>query len=666
MNDLAISRFSRSLTARAGVFLLFAALTLAATAGLAQAAVTLDVQKTGGTYNSIQDAINAAGITTNTVVIRVAEGTYQENLDIYLASDLTIQGGWNSTFTSRDTNRATVAYGDSYGSEIDISESSITIDGLTVTRGNDSDGGGIDVGDSELTLRNCKVVRNWADDNGGGIWANYTTLVIENSEIAHNITSGDDDDYYGGGLYVYGGSLVIKDSSIHDNNTAADPYDSGDGDGGGVYLKDTSATIERTRILDNSTVYGDYDSYGGGIYADSTNLSLINDLIAGNSTYDDQGGGLYYYQYDNGNNLSIVNSTFSDNHSDGSGGGAYIYTYGEGAVDIRNSVLWGNLNPEDLYLIYDDGTTDLNISYSDIGTTGGDPFTAGPGVISADPLYVNSTDDFRLRAGSPAINTASSAGAPATDLDGIARPQGAGFDMGAFEWVAPTVLDVTAPTATLTTPYISSNVKKNQDFDLSWSGVDPAPSSGGLLFDVWYKIGNGGAWHRWLDWTATTGRRFRGLRGKTYYFKVKAKDAAGNVGAFSSESMTLVPFDGLLGNYIVSRNGFYLNKWTKASNNNYGRTLRKSSAKGEQITYRYKKTNQINLIATLGKGHGKFKVLVDGANKGTVDTKASTTQHRKIVFTVDFASFGTHKIQVVNLGTPGRPTIEMDGIAVRR
>ncbi|MGB7540918.1 MAG: choice-of-anchor Q domain-containing protein, partial [Burkholderiales bacterium] len=60
--------------------------------------------------------------------------------------------------------------------------------------------------------------------------------------------------------------------------------------------------------------------------------------------------------------------------------------------------------------------------------------------ISADPRFVNpSAGDFRLRASSPAINRGSSSvnDVVTTDFDGIARPQGGGYDIGAFEFIRP-------------------------------------------------------------------------------------------------------------------------------------------------------------------------------------------------------------------------------------
>ena len=60
-------------------------------------AADLDVCPTC-TYTTIQSAINAAGRGDR---IRVAQGTYVENLSIGGSKSLTISGGWNSDLTTQ-------------------------------------------------------------------------------------------------------------------------------------------------------------------------------------------------------------------------------------------------------------------------------------------------------------------------------------------------------------------------------------------------------------------------------------------------------------------------------------------------------------------------------------------------------------------------------------
>lgn len=52
--------------------------------------------------------------------------------------------------------------------------------------------------------------------------------------------------------------------------------------------------------------------------------------------------------------------------------------------------------------------------------------------------------DLHLLPGAPAVDTGSAEQAPAADLEGIARPQGKGVDLGAYEWHEATVTPVDA------------------------------------------------------------------------------------------------------------------------------------------------------------------------------------------------------------------------------
>jgi hypothetical protein len=54
-------------------------------------------------------------------------------------------------------------------------------------------------------------------------------------------------------------------------------------------------------------------------------------------------------------------------------------------------------------------------------------------------------DDYHLTSSSPAIDAGSAEDAPQLDLDGLSRPQGAGVDIGAFEYVPPAVTFADVP-----------------------------------------------------------------------------------------------------------------------------------------------------------------------------------------------------------------------------
>ncbi len=57
----------------------------------------------------------------------------------------------------------------------------------------------------------------------------------------------------------------------------------------------------------------------------------------------------------------------------------------------------------------------------------------GEGNLYGDPLFVKVGYDYHLVEESPAVDSGTSVGAPSDDLDGVERPLGGGYDIGAYE-----------------------------------------------------------------------------------------------------------------------------------------------------------------------------------------------------------------------------------------
>ena len=131
-----------------------------------------------------------------------------------------------------------------------------------------------------------------------------------------------------------------------------------------------------------------------------------------------------------GGELSIANSTFSGNSATGRLGGA-IHNREDGELNITNSIIAGNRGGD----CYSGGGLKQNKrNFVQDGSC--NPWFAGDpklGALAAPedglPAY------FPLLSGSRAIDAAHDDHCPETDQIGTSRPQGAGCDLGAVEYV---------------------------------------------------------------------------------------------------------------------------------------------------------------------------------------------------------------------------------------
>lgn len=136
---------------------------------------------------------------------------------------------------------------------------------------------------------------------------------------------------------------------------------------------------------------------------DSPNVLVVNNVFYGQLS---NAAGMWTYLTKT-ITVTFVNNIFANN------GGVSIqsdaWTYAKGLA-VKN-------------LIYNNGS---NFGYGTATT-----FTL---TLVADPLFVNpAAGNFHLQPGSPAINSGQNAGAPATDIDGVPRPQGGYVDIGVYE-----------------------------------------------------------------------------------------------------------------------------------------------------------------------------------------------------------------------------------------
>ncbi len=216
-------------------------------------------------YTKIQDGIDAAGAGT---VIKVAQGTYHENIYIQDGKDIILEGGWNSNFTTRSTDPAlTVIDGDTTGDGIGDN---------TVIRILAENGEHIECTIEGFTIRN-------GNGSGGGIFASATSSSVVILRINRNIIADNFSQNFGGGIYLYndsGGLGVELINNIITDNIASN-Y------GGGISTRTTGNGITANEIY-NNTVSGNTGSDGGGLDSYAWNggyaqIELVNNIIWGNT-----------------------------------------------------------------------------------------------------------------------------------------------------------------------------------------------------------------------------------------------------------------------------------------------------------------------------------------------------------------------------------------------
>jgi hypothetical protein len=107
---------------------------------------------------------------------------------------------------------------------------------------------------------------------------------------------------------------------------------------------------------------------------------------------------------------------------------------------------------------------------------------------------------------------------------------------------ASTKVDSIAPTASVNAlpPVIFSNATW-----VSWTGSDNSGGSGIKNYDIQWREA-GGSWQDWLkETTKTTEHATGGVHGKTYEFRARARDVAGNVQSWSSNAQAQTTVDTL-------------------------------------------------------------------------------------------------------------------------
>jgi len=170
-----------------------------------------------------------------------------------------------------------------------------------------------------------------------------------------------------------------------------------------------------------------------GIY-----VSTAGAVIENNLTFNNSAKGIQLWGEPT--NCIVINNT-SVHNQDG------MVLGNDGAAgSLDNSVIANNITYDNVrYGMYESGSTGTHNQYLNnliFDNPGGTYMITGQlnGTVSANPSFVNYTGNasgnYQLSSGSPAIGAGTSTDAPSTDIDGGARPQGSGVDVGAYQYGA--------------------------------------------------------------------------------------------------------------------------------------------------------------------------------------------------------------------------------------
>ncbi len=302
----------------------------------------------------------------------------------------------------------------------------VTIESLTISNGK-TDAGLYNNG--TLTLNHVAFSGNV----GVGLFNDlYGVLVVRDCAFTGN--TGIVGNGNGAAIFNRQGALTVRESTFSNNSIQAS--------GGGVIYGGAICSVGGTVLVDSCTFTGNSASatYGeGGAIANVLYgvMTVSRSTFTGNAVLGSQatGGGIY-----NRSLLTVNNCTFNGNSSQTGGGG--IFNDG-GTVNIKNSII-ANSPGGNYGFNYNPALNCQGVNFSDDNTCPGFTQVTSP-ALNLGPLADNGgpTMTCALLAGSVAIDAAadctdwSGGNSRATDQRGVARPQGAACDAGAFEVSIP-------------------------------------------------------------------------------------------------------------------------------------------------------------------------------------------------------------------------------------
>lgn len=261
----------------------------------------------------------------------------------------------------------------------------------------------------------------------------YNGLIIENSASQITVRNsrihdpcglacyGDNANFRWYGVYVHDGSTVLfEGNEIYANpGGGVQVYNSG---GGGVVT--SGITFRDNKIHHNGTYAS--SNVGGFVVGKGSSTTFTNLQFYNNLVYHNGGLGVtpvfapcFYVFGSATSGLSVTGNTFYDCYHYS----VFIESAGATANTFQNNIAYGTRNP---------------VSFEIVDQSSGNIINHN---LQTDPLFVNAAAfDLHLQSGSAAIDAGTDLSSIfTTDFDGTPRPQGAAYDIGAYEFGVSTI-----------------------------------------------------------------------------------------------------------------------------------------------------------------------------------------------------------------------------------
>lgn len=216
------------------------------------------------------------------------------------------------------------------------------------------------------------------------------------------------------------------------------------------------------------------------------------------------------------------------------------------------------------------------------------------------------------------------------------------------------VVDATAPTATTTTlPLATLATSATLRFSATDTGGSTVAS-----YDVRYRYAAPGSGFTavsqpaaWQGLTSTS-RAFTLGKGYSYCFSVRARDALGNVGAWTTETCTNVALDD---------RSLWGTGWSRGTSGSYYQGTYTFTATSGRVLSARVSARQVGLVVTTCSTCGVVDVRLAGAYLGRKSLASSTTHAKQILW----LPYGVTRTGTLSLTTVGGKRVYVDGVVLR-